>query len=144
MLTSTIKNAHDIVRRLVEEYGQRALAAERNEGLDWKALSHAVRVGHEAVELFQTGRISFPRPEAKHLLEIKCSQIPYVKVAGEIEQLLVDVEVAASNSSLPEKADSACGFRSFRPLIPIYPTSVPTFIRSLEPDFRRHVGDYFH
>lgn len=107
MLTSTIKNAHDIVRRLVEAYGQRALAAERNEGLDWKALSHAVRVGHEAVELFQTGRISFPRPEAMHLLEIKRGRLPYTKVAGEIEQLLVDVEAAASSSSLPEKADGA-------------------------------------
>jgi predicted nucleotidyltransferase len=105
ILTSTIKNARDIVQRLVDEYGQRALAAERNEGVDWKALSHAVRIGHEAVELFQTGKITFPRPEAEHLLAIKRGQIIYAKVAEEIEQLLVDVENAAALSKLPDKVD---------------------------------------
>jgi len=41
--TASIKNACEIVRRLLDEYGYRALQAERNEGVDWKALSHAVR-----------------------------------------------------------------------------------------------------
>src|SRR5262249_40153572 len=41
--TSSLKSARDIAQRLVDEYGQRALQAERNEGVDWKALSHAVR-----------------------------------------------------------------------------------------------------
>src|ERR1700674_2871238 len=50
--TASIKRAREIAERLVDEYGQRALQAERNEGIDWKALSHAVRVGREAVELF--------------------------------------------------------------------------------------------
>lgn len=50
--TGSIKSAREIAQRLVNEYGQRALQAERNEGIDWKALSHAVRVGREALELF--------------------------------------------------------------------------------------------
>lgn len=103
--TSTVANARSIAGHLVDEYGQRALAAERNEGVDWKALSHAVRVGHEAVELFRTGRIAFPRPEAAHLLDVKRGRVPYAKVAAEIEQLLADVEEAAVKSALPEKAD---------------------------------------
>jgi hypothetical protein len=53
-LTASIKTAREILQRLVTEYGQRALQAERNEGVDWKALSHAVRVGREALELFET------------------------------------------------------------------------------------------
>lgn len=103
--TSSIANARAITEHLVDEYGQRALAAERNEGVDWKALSHAVRVGHEAVELFATDKITFPRPEAGRLLDIKRGRIPYAEVAAEIEHLLDEVEKAAVKSQLPEKRD---------------------------------------
>lgn len=58
--TATIKSARECIARIVEEYGHRALAAEANEGVDWKALSHAVRVGREALELLMTGAITFP------------------------------------------------------------------------------------
>jgi ethanolamine utilization microcompartment shell protein EutL len=103
--TSSIKNAREIVQRLVEEYGQRALQAARNEGIDWKALSHAVRVGREALELFETGRISFPLPYAAEILSIKRGERPYEAVAETIEGLLVSVEAAAATSSLPEQPD---------------------------------------
>jgi predicted nucleotidyltransferase len=107
MLTASIKVARELAQKLVNEYGQRALAAERNEGVDWKALSHAVRVGHEALELFSTKHITFPRPEAQHLLAIKRGQIDYKQVAEEIEQLLVDVEDSAVKSDLLDSADQS-------------------------------------
>lgn len=105
ILTSSIKVAREISQRIVDEYGQRALAAEKNEGVDWKALSHAVRIGHEALELFSTGHITFPRPEAEHLVKIKQGKLSYADVAEEIERLLVDVENAAQKSALPETVD---------------------------------------
>lgn len=105
MMTASIKIAREITQNLVDNYGQRALAAERNEGVDWKALSHAVRVGREALELFDTGRITFPRPEARHLLAIKQGELEYQEVAEEIEGLLVEVERAAENSDLPDSVD---------------------------------------
>jgi hypothetical protein len=104
-LTATLKTACEIAQRLVNEYGQRSLQAERNDGVDWKALSHAVRVGREAVELFRTGRITLPLPYASHIQAIKRDAIPYMIVGSEIEQLLEDVEAAASASSLPEMPD---------------------------------------
>jgi hypothetical protein len=103
--TASIKTAREIAQRLVDEYGQRALQAERNEGVDWKALSHAVRVGREAIELFETGRITFPLPYADHIRRIKRGELPYETVATEIERLLEDVEMAAAASSLPEFPD---------------------------------------
>jgi hypothetical protein len=105
--TSSIKSAREIVQRLVNEYGQRALQAERNEGIDWKALSHAVRVGREALELFQTGKITFPLSCAAELLSIKLGELAYETVAETIDQLLVDVEAAALVSSLREEPDFA-------------------------------------
>jgi RNA repair pathway DNA polymerase beta family len=103
--TASIKTAREMVQRLAGDYGQRALQAERNEGVDWKALSHAVRIGREAIELFETGRIVFPLRYAAHLLKIKLGELPYVQVADEIERLLTEVEAAASASGLPEAAD---------------------------------------
>jgi hypothetical protein len=105
--TASIKTAREIVQRLVGEYGKRALEAERNQGVDWKALSHAVRVGREAIELFETGRIVFPLSSADHLRRIKRGDLAYQAVAAEIEALLEDVEAAAARSSLPGAPDQA-------------------------------------
>ena len=104
-LTQTIKSSHEVMRRIVDEYGHRALQAESNQGVDWKALSHAVRVGRQAIELLNTGEVIFPRPERKHLLAVKTGQLDYKIVAEEIENLLTEVEEAAEKSTLPEKAD---------------------------------------
>jgi hypothetical protein len=103
--TASVRSAREVVQRLVDEYGQRALQAERNEGVDWKALSHAVRVGREALELFETGRITFPLPCAAEILSIKRGERPYQAVAETIDQLLVAVEFAATSSALPEEPD---------------------------------------
>jgi hypothetical protein len=103
--TASIKTARQTVERLADEYGQRALQAERNEGVDWKALSHAVRVGREALELFRTGRITLPLPDADHIRRIKLGELPYDVVGSEIEGLLDAVEAAAAATTLPAEAD---------------------------------------
>lgn len=103
--TSSIKNARDITQRLVDEYGQRALLAESQQGVDWKALSHAVRVGTQAIEVLQTAHVTFPLPNAAHVLAIKTGAVPYQEVSAEIEGLLERVEAEAERSSLPSTPD---------------------------------------
>lgn len=105
LFNASIKSARAIAQRLMDEYGERARAAERNEGIDWKALSHAVRVGHEAIEFLTTGHITFPRPEAAHLVDIKLGKLPFQQVSEEIEQLLIEVEAATAISTLPDSFD---------------------------------------
>jgi hypothetical protein len=105
--TSSIRSARDIAQRLVDEYGERALQAERNEGIDWKALSHAVRVGREALELFQAGRITFPLACAAELLSIKRGEASYRAVAETIDRLVAEVEAAALCSKLRAEPDIA-------------------------------------
>ena len=102
---NSLNDGRSIYGRLLDEYGHRALAAERNEGIDWKALAHAVRVGQEALEFMRTAWITFPLPYAEHVLAIKAGRVPYADVAAEIEQLLVDVEAAQEASCLPERPD---------------------------------------
>ncbi len=105
--TASIKLAHGVMQGLVNEYGHRALKAEQQEGVDWKALSHAVRVGRQAIELLGTGRVAFPLSYADHLRSIKLGERPYQAVAEEIEILLADVEAAAERSSLSDSPDYA-------------------------------------
>jgi predicted nucleotidyltransferase len=103
--TGTLKEAHAIYKRLLDEYGERARQAEANQGVDWKALSHAVRVGTQSLEYLRTGFVRFPRPDAAHLLEIKRGELPYSVVSAEIEALLDEVEEAAETSLLPAEPD---------------------------------------
>jgi hypothetical protein len=106
-VTVAIKEAYHIYKRVLDEYGDRAKQAEANEGVDWKALSHAIRVGHQAIELLETGKMTFPRPDAPHLLEIKKGLIPYKQIADELDVLLEEVLAAKERSSLPEEPNTA-------------------------------------
>lgn len=103
--TSSIDVAQMVYTKVFEEYGDRALKAQSNEGIDWKALSHAVRVGWEAIELLRTNHVVLPLRNADHVRAIKFGEIPYEVVANEIEELLVKVEDAAVRSRLPESVD---------------------------------------
>jgi hypothetical protein len=82
-----------------------ALKAEKNEGIDWKALSHAVRVASEAIELLNTGKITFPRPDKDLLLAIKTGAMEYKEVEKIIEQGLIDLEIAQEKSILRSEPD---------------------------------------
>ncbi len=102
-LNSKIKNGIDVLQAISDKYGERARMAADNEGIDWKALYHSVRVGKQAEELLLTGNITLPRPEAPLLMKIRKGELPYVQVAELIEQGLVNMEVAKLQSSLPDK-----------------------------------------
>lgn len=99
---ATIKYARAHVQGRFDEFGHRALMAEKNEGIDWKALSHAVRVNSEAQELLETGFITFPRPDRDLLLKIKLGQMPYQEVATIIEDGLETLKTAQIKSTLRE------------------------------------------
>lgn len=108
--TNKVIDAVQVLQRLDDNYGNRARMAASNEGIDWKALSHAVRVGEEAIELLQTGMIQFPRPNAEFLLKIKLGMLAYAEVASYIEDVFERLLKAETTSTLPaepnrEKAD---------------------------------------
>ncbi len=103
---NTLKEAASIYTRIYDEYGHRARLAQTNEGIDWKALSHAVRVANEAMELLMTANVTFPLPNRDHILAIKKGLLPYGKVAEEIEGLLLDVERASEVSTLRNDPDT--------------------------------------
>lgn len=104
---ATIKRTYQTYKSLFDEYGARSRQAEANEGVDWKALSHAVRIGRQAIEVLTTGNVVFPRVDAEHLLAVKRGHMPYQTVAAEIEELLARIEVVAAESTLRPTPDYA-------------------------------------
>lgn len=102
---ATVKYASDIVGNMLASYGNRAHKAHLAGGVDWKALSHAVRVNSEALELLETGKITFPRQDKELLLRVKLGELPQEQVFEMIEQGLADLYIAKDKSSLREEAD---------------------------------------
>lgn len=89
-LNHFIKSIHEIATR----YGKRAKQAAANEGIDWKALSHAVRAIHQAIELARTGYINFPLDlrTRNELIDIKRGKRTWDYVSGRIENGIDTVE----------------------------------------------------
>ncbi len=103
----SLKNAQETYELKLQGYGERVKKSRDMDSHDWKSMMHAVRVSQEAIELLHTGHITFPRPDAPTLLQIRKGKLPYEEVSGMIEQGLVLVEEAVERSSLPEKPDYA-------------------------------------
>lgn len=110
-ITATVKRAKECYQPILDEYGARAHKAHLAGGVDWKALSHAVRVNHEALELLQTGKITFPRPERELLLKIKTSGetnfFQKETVYEMIEEGMVGLTQAHEESTLRDEPDRA-------------------------------------
>ena len=105
---ASLRKARETYAAQLERYGERARLAEANEGIDWKAVAHAVRVGHEALELLATGRITLPlaQPLAARVLAIKGGRVPYGEASAELEDLIARMEAAGPASALPDEADA--------------------------------------
>lgn len=99
----TVDYARQVYQLALDKYGHRARLAESNDGIDWKATMHAVRIAAEAKELLLTGRITFPRPEAELLLAIRQGLLPYKEVEALIDNGLCAIQAAEQCSALPDK-----------------------------------------
>ena len=104
-MTNSVKYTLNVLNKIFNEYGQRAKLAQANDGVDWKALSHACRVNFEGQELLSTGNITFPCPERQLLLDIKIGKIPYKEVELLIENGLKELEEAQKVSILRDEPD---------------------------------------
>lgn len=103
--TCTVKFAIEVLQKIFDGYGNRAHKAHLDGGKDYKALSHAVRVNAEGLELLTTGHITFPRPEAKLLVDIKNRSIPFEEISVLIEEGLNKLVEASKVSTLRDKTD---------------------------------------
>lgn len=88
--------------KVKQRYGKRVQAAQGTE-IDWKALSHAVRVVRQAVSLLQHGKLKFPLPSAALLLDIKEKKLTFEEATTIFAELNTRMEELQTTTVLPEK-----------------------------------------
>lgn len=76
----------------IGKYGDRASLAEKNQGLDFKALSHALRALDQMEELLLTGRIVFPLKTRDNLMRVKRGKLGWKELEKLILARLADIE----------------------------------------------------
>ncbi|WP_298847153.1 nucleotidyltransferase domain-containing protein [uncultured Salinicola sp.] len=102
-MRNDLEEASKIYGAVWKNYGDRARKAKDSNGVDWKAVSHAVRVARQAHELMLTGSITFPRPDAEELLAIKLGKFAYPEIQPLLEGLVDELD--RIDSVLPPKPE---------------------------------------
>ena len=94
------------IEKMYEGYGDRARQAERNEGVDWKAVSHAFRAAYQAKEIYENGTVTYPLIKRDLILKIKQGELEYkTEVAPALDSLIDEVRLLSDRSSYPESVD---------------------------------------
>ena len=106
--TLTNKEFNAILVKLEENYGERSRKAEANEGIDWKALSHACRGGLQLLEIYKTGDLVYPLQDAPFILDVKLGKHTFKTVQEFLEDIVDQVEQAseqAAKNGMQQKVD---------------------------------------
>jgi hypothetical protein len=98
----TFATSAQTVQRIIDKYGARAAAASVD-NVDWKAMSHAVRIVNEGVALLLDQSLYFPFPErwVDYLKAVKTGVIPFDDVQKSLEGGLEHLKMLEDNSELP-------------------------------------------
>ena len=96
------------MQKIYDGYGHRAKLAENNDGVDWKAVSHALRAGFQARAIYQHGGFEYPLRETDFIMDVKTGKCDYKTIVQPaIETLVQQVNMLAQSSDLPETCDRA-------------------------------------
>lgn len=104
--TNTVLYTIERLQQMYDGYGHRAKLAEQNEGVDWKAMSHALRAGYQARDIYRDGDFSYPLKETEFLKQVKQGKLDFAQVGSELERLVAEIEKLSENSNLPEHVDT--------------------------------------
>ena len=104
--TMTIEQLRVHCQGIYDEYGDRAKLAKMDSGVDWKAVSHALRASYQMLHILEDGDFEYPLPESEFLLACKTGQLNFVnEVQPELDNLITKVEKLSKESDLPKKVD---------------------------------------
>ncbi len=101
--TVTVKYFADKITDMEEQFGNRARASAK--GVDFKALSHAVRVISEVEELIDEEFITFPLKNRAYVTSVKEGSESLEDVMNYLDTQLTVVQEKLENSNLQERSD---------------------------------------
>ena len=78
-------------------------------GFDTKYAMHAARLGHQGLELLETGRVTLPMPEPtrSRVMEIRTGARTFDETIAEIDELELRLAEALARTPLPPEPDRA-------------------------------------
>ena len=104
--TARLEYGLEVFKKYQQSYGARAKLAKENKGIDWKAVSHAIRAALQVKEILTKGTISFPLKDADYLLKVKLGRLDYLlEVAPILEKLVDEAKELSAKSNLPLETD---------------------------------------
>lgn len=101
-LTTTWKTVWLAIDTKIRGYGNR-VKDHTNEPTDWKALSHAIRIGEQILELLMEESISFPRPNAEYLLHVKQGGGSLQEATDYLTGIFNRIDLCVAASNLPDR-----------------------------------------
>ncbi|MDE6734154.1 MAG: nucleotidyltransferase domain-containing protein [Desulfovibrio sp.] len=126
------------VCRDMDKYGSRAKDAERNQNIDFKALSHALRALDQMEELLLTGKIRFPLATREKLMAIKRGDVPWAELEGAILARLAEID--GLHDSLAKHAPFDADFAE-KFLLSCYGSSRPAAAGEAAAAIRKELAD---
>ena len=129
------------VNEHMERFGERTREAERNLGLDLKALSHALRALMQMEELLITGKVCFPLQKREELISVKEGHVARDDVENRILKYLDSVRALRENAPFRGVPDAefarSCLLACYKPP----GDSLHTFSPSTDTKLQSNVGE---
>ena len=104
--TVKISYIKEHLQKSLTEYGYRAKLAKDNKGVDWKAVSHALRSSYQVWEILIDGDYEYPLRDANFLKDVKLGKLDFTTVVQPcLEKNMDAIENLIEKSDLPDKVD---------------------------------------
>jgi hypothetical protein len=103
--TVRISYIYEQLEKHLTSYGKRAMIAESDDGIDWKAISHALRSAEQVFWILNYGYYKFPLKNADFIRKVKLGEINFKMAQAVLEDYMNEIEKKMETSTLPETID---------------------------------------
>lgn len=103
--TMKCREAAKVYEKPIKEAGRRAVSAMEAGNMDCKALYHAMRIADQGIELFSTGKITFPAKNIPLLMKIRRGEVDLDETLDLFDEKVLALESIGDNSPLSDKPD---------------------------------------
>ncbi len=100
-LEISFEEAAGRLEKMMSKYGARSYQARAASGSDWKAISHAMRVIDQAIDILEVGKLEFPLKHAAFYRDVKIGKYKWEYVSEVLQERLEKLENAKATTSLP-------------------------------------------
>lgn len=104
--TVKISYIKEQLQKSLTEYGRRAMLAKDNQGIDWKAVSHALRSAYQVYDILRLGDYEYPLRLGAFVRNVKLGKYDFESIVQPtMENIMDDVEKLIETSDLPDEVD---------------------------------------